>query len=75
MMTREEAFDCGVRCQNMDSERATRTFYEACGIKSTTIHAPASPNLSDTMTYKYWCPDSDPASDLMEAFANGFYNG
>ena len=70
-MTREEAFDCGIRCQNMDTETAQRTFYSAYGIRSTDI---SSPSVDGANNYNYWCPESDPPSEFMDQFWSGYHS-
>ena len=74
-MNVEEAYQCGVRSQNMDSEQATRAFYSVCGIHSIITGAPASANSNDVFTYEYWCPERDPPSDVLNSFYEGYYNG
>src|ERR1019366_1727859 len=76
-MTRDDAFDCGVRCKNMDAETATRTFYDAGGIHSTTMTVPSgSQNSRTDLTdaYTYWSPESDPSDGEFASFWEGYYS-
>ena len=72
-MTKNEAYNVGKRSQNMDVTTAVRSFYAACGIKSHEFLAPAS--MNDDYSYNYWCPDSDPDSNILDSFYEGYYNG
>ena len=63
-MTSTEAFECGVRCKNMDTETAMRTFYTVCGIHSMVVKSPEG--------YLYWLPDEDPSGNLLENFWSGY---